>query len=176
MSRIGEVPVSLPAGVTVSVEGSHVAVKGAKGELAYDLPQGITLELEEGAAVLKRADDSCKAFHGLARSLVANMVEGVVNGYKKELDIQGVGFKAELKGKVLSLSLGFASPIAYEVPETVTVTVTNPTRIVVEGVDKQQVGQVAARIRGFYPAEPYKGKGVRYVGEQVRRKEGKTVA
>ena len=176
MSRIGEVPVSLPAGVTVSVEGSHVAVKGAKGELAYDLPQGISLELEEGAAVLKRADDSCKAFHGLARSLVANMVEGVVNGYKKELDIQGVGFKAELKGKVLSLSLGFASPIAYEVPETVTVTVTNPTRIVVEGVDKQQVGQVAARIRGFYPAEPYKGKGVRYVGEQVRRKEGKTVA
>jgi large subunit ribosomal protein L6 len=160
----------------VSVEGSQVLVKGTKGELTYDLPQGISLEMEDGAAVVKRADDNCKAFHGLARSLVANMIEGVANGYKKELEIQGVGFKAELKGKILSLSLGFASPIEYAVPETVTITVSSPTRVTVESIDKQQVGQVAARIRAFYPAEPYKGKGVRYVGEQVRRKEGKTVA
>jgi large subunit ribosomal protein L6 len=176
MSRIGEVPVDVPAGVTVSVDGSHVVVKGGKGELSWDLPEGIGLEVEGASAVVSRKDDSCKAFHGLSRSLIANMVEGVVNGYKKELEIQGVGFKAILQGKTLSLSLGFASPIEYSVPDTVTITVEKPTQIVIEGTDKQQVGQVAARIRSFYPAEPYKGKGVRYKGEKVRRKEGKTVA
>jgi large subunit ribosomal protein L6 len=176
MSRIGEVPVEVPAGVTVSVDGGSVVVKGAKGELTQELPAGITVEVEDGSVTVKRADDSRKAFHGLIRSLIANMVVGVSAGYKKELEIQGVGFKAELKGKTLNLSLGFASPIEYAVPDTVTITLADPTKIAVEGIDKQQVGLVAARIRSFYPAEPYKGKGVRYKGEKVRRKEGKTVA
>ena len=176
MSRIGEVPIEVPAGVTISNDGSHVVVKGGKGELSFDMPKGIGIEIKEGSVVITRCDDNCKAFHGLTRSLISNMVEGVLNGYKKELEIQGVGFKAILQGKTLSLSLGFASPIEYPVPDTVTVTVEKPTQIVIEGIDKQQVGLVAARIRSFYPAEPYKGKGVRYKGEQVRRKEGKTVA
>ena len=176
MSRIGEVPIELPAGVTVTVDGAHVVVKGGKGELSLELPKGISMAVEEKSLVVSREDDSQKAFHGLARSLVSNMVEGVLNGYKKELEIQGVGFKAALQGKTLSLSLGFASPIEYPVPDTVTVEVDGGTKLVVSGIDKQQVGLVAARIRSFYPAEPYKGKGVRYKGEKVRRKEGKTVA
>lgn len=176
MSRIGEVPIDVPGGVTVSVDGQQVTVKGAKGELSWEMPDGISLEIEEGKATVKRADESLKAFHGLTRSLISNMIEGVSKGYKKELEIQGVGFKAELKGSLLSLSLGFASPKEYTVPDTVTVTVTDNTKIAVEGIDKQQVGLVASRIRSYYPAEPYKGKGVRYKGEQVRRKEGKTVA
>ncbi len=176
MSRIGEVPIGLPAGVTVTVDGSHVVVKGGKGEQALDLPQGISMTVEDKSVVVSRENDTLKAFHGLARSLVANMVEGVVNGYKKELEIQGVGFKAAIQGKTLSLSLGFAYPKVYTIPDTVTVEVENNTNIAVTGIDKQQVGLVAARIRSYYPAEPYKGKGVRYKGEKVRRKEGKTVA
>jgi len=176
MSRIGEVPIEIAGGVTISVDGQLVTVKGAKGELSREMPEGISLEIGDGSATVSRASESLKAFHGLTRSLISNMVEGVSKGYKKELEIQGVGFKAELKGSVLSLSLGFASPKEYQVPETVTVTVTDATKIAVEGCDKQQVGLVAARIRSYYPAEPYKGKGVRYKGEQVRRKEGKTVA
>lgn len=176
MSRIGEVPIELPAGVTVTVDGSHVVVKGAKGEQELNMPEGISMSVEEQRVVLSRENDTQKAFHGLARSLVANMVEGVVNGYKKELEIQGVGFKAAIQGKTLSLSLGFASPKVYTIPDTVTVEVENNTNVIVTGIDKQQVGLVAARIRSYYPAEPYKGKGVRYKGEQVRRKEGKTVA
>ncbi len=176
MSRIGEVPIELPAGVTVTVDGSHVVVKGGKGELTLDLPEGISMTVEGKSAIVSRANDTQKAFHGLARSLVSNMVEGVLNGYKKELEIQGVGFKAALQGKTLSLSLGFASPKEYTIPETVTVEIENNTKLTVSGIDKQQVGLAAARIRSFYPAEPYKGKGVRYKGEQVRRKEGKTVA
>ncbi len=176
MSRIGEVPIELPAGVTVTVDGSHVVVKGGKGELMLDLPEGISMTVEGKSAIVSRANDTQKAFHGLARSLVSNMVEGVVKGYSKELEIQGVGFKAVLQGSTLSISLGFAYPVEYPVPDTVKVEVENNTKIVVSGIDKQQVGLVAARIRSFYPAEPYKGKGVRYKGEKVRRKEGKTVA
>ena len=176
MSRIGEMPIDVPAGVTISVEGSHVTAKGGKGELAMDLPEGIAAAVEGSQVRVTRCDDSRKAFHGLARSLIANMLEGVSNGYSKELEIQGVGFKAVLSGSTLSLSLGFASPIEYTVPDTVDVVVNNNTAVVVSSVDKQQVGEVASRIRSFYPAEPYKGKGVRYKGEHVRRKEGKTVA
>lgn len=176
MSRIGEMPIDLPSGVTITVDGSHLTTKGSKGELSLDLPEGIAAEVEGNTVVMTREDDTRKAYHGLARSLVANMVEGVNNGYTKELEIQGVGFRAAVQGKTLSLSLGFASPIEYTIPDTVTITVNNNTAVVITGTDKQQVGEVAARIRSFYPAEPYKGKGVRYKGERVRRKEGKTVA
>ncbi len=176
MSRIGEKPIDVPSGVTITVDGSHVTTKGGKGELSLDLPEGISAAVEGSTVNVTRADDSQKAFHGLSRSLVANMVEGVSNGYTKELEIQGVGFRAALQGSTLSLSLGFASPIEFPVPDTVTVVVNNNTAVVISGADKQQVGEVAARIRSFYPAEPYKGKGVRYKGERVRRKEGKTVA
>jgi len=176
MSRIGEKPIDVPSGVTITVDGSHLTTKGSKGELSLDLPEGIAAAVEGNTVVMTREDESRKAFHGLARSLVANMVEGVSNGYTKELEIQGVGFRAAVQGKTLSLSLGFASPIEYAIPDTVTIAVNNNTEVVVSGADKQQVGDVAARIRSFYPAEPYKGKGVRYKGERVRRKEGKTVA
>jgi large subunit ribosomal protein L6 len=176
MSRIGEMPIEVPAGVTIAVEGSRVTAKGGKGELKLDLPEGITADVDGSTVKVARCDDDRKAFHGLARSLIANMIEGVNNGYKKELEIQGVGFKAALAGSTLSLSLGFASPVEYPVPDTVTVVVNNNTAVVVSGADKQQVGEVASRIRSFFPAEPYKGKGVRYKGEHVRRKEGKTVA
>ena len=176
MSRIGEVPIELPAGVTITVDGSHVVVNGGKGELSLDLPEGISMTVEGKNALVSRENDTQKAFHGLARSLVSNMVEGVLNGYKKELEIQGVGFKAAVQGEMLSLSLGFASPKEYKIPATVKVEVENNTKLTVTGIDKQQVGLAAARIRSFYPAEPYKGKGVRYKGEKVRRKEGKTVA
>jgi len=176
MSRIGENPIELPAGVTVSIEGPQLTAKGSKGELSLELLEGISVTVDGSTVVVSRANDSQKAFHGLTRSLIANMAVGVSTGYSKELEIQGVGFRAAIQGKTLSLALGFASPILYEVPDTVNVEVNNNTAIVITGTDKQQVGNVAARIRSFYPAEPYKGKGVRYKGEKVRRKEGKTVS
>jgi large subunit ribosomal protein L6 len=178
MSRVGNKPIDIPAGVTVSVKGSTATVKGAKGELSLNLPSGITAVSETGRLTVSRAEDTrpARSSHGLIRSLLAGMIEGVVKGYSRDLEIQGVGFKGELKGKVLSLSLGFSSPILFPVPDGVAVAVEGGTKLKVSGTDKQKVGEVAARIRAFYPAEPYKGKGVRYVGEHVRRKEGKTVA
>lgn len=176
MSRIGLQPVQLPAGVKVAVQDGVVDVSGAKGSLQLQLPEGILVEQEDQNVLVKRADDTHRAEHGLVRSLIANMVKGVTEGYSKELVINGVGFRAALNGRTLSMSLGFASPIEYVVPETVTVAVNNNTEITVSGIDKQQVGNVAARIRSFYPAEPYKGKGVQYKGERIRRKVGKTVA
>jgi large subunit ribosomal protein L6 len=176
MSRIGEKPVAIPSGVTVSIDGTRVCVKGPKGELGCELPVGITARVDGDSVLVSRADDSLKPLHGLGRSLVANMVEGVDKGYRKDLEIQGVGFRAGVQGQALSLALGFASPVEYRVPEGVTVAVNNNTEMSVSGCDKQQVGEAAARIRAFYPAEPYKGKGIRYKGEHVRRKVGKTVA
>ena len=176
MSRIGERPIALPGGVKLSIDGNRVEATGPKGSLSLTLPAGIGASLEGDVLTISRESDDHKAFHGLARSLVANMIEGVNNGYTKELEIQGVGFRAALNGSTLSLSLGFASPVEYKVPDTVTVAVNNNTALVISGTDKQQVGEVAARIRSFYPAEPYKGKGVRYKGEKVRRKVGKTVS
>lgn len=176
MSRIGEKPVEVPGGVSVVIEGSGLQVVGPKGRLSLTLPRGIGASQESGLLKFSREDDSQKAFHGLVRSLAANMIKGVLSGYTKELEINGVGFRAALTGKTLSLSLGFAYPVVYMVPDTVTVTVNNNTALTVTGVDKQQVGEVAARIRSFYPAEPYKGKGVQYKGERVRRKVGKTVS
>lgn len=176
MSRIGEKPIEVPGGVSIAIEGSSLQAKGPKGSLSLTLPRGIRVAQDGGRLKFSREDDSQKAFHGLARSLVANMITGVLTGYTKELEINGVGFRAALSGKTLSLSLGFASPVEYAVPDTVTVTVNNNTALTITGVDKQQVGEVASRIRAFYPAEPYKGKGVQYKGERVRRKVGKTVS
>lgn len=176
MSRIGLQPIQLPSGVTLSEAERQVSVEGPKGTMTLSLPEGIDVESEGTEVRVKRVSDEYRASHGLIRSLLANMVKGVTDGFTRELQINGVGFRAALEGSTLSLSLGFASPIAFKVPETVTVTVNNNTEIVVSGMDKQQVGDVAAQIRSFYPAEPYKGKGVQYKGERIRRKVGKTVA
>jgi len=179
MSRIGNKPIAIPEGVTVAVDGSTVKVNGKLGELSRDLVKGISVKVEDNNIVVSRTDDSReqKSCHGLIRSLIANMVEGVSKGYKKELTIEGTGFKAANNGKVLSLSLGFAYPKEYVIPEGVTVTVDgNGVKLAVEGTSKELVGQAAARIRSYYPAEPYKGKGIKYAGEVIRRKQGKTVA
>ena len=180
MSRIGKEPVKVESGVTVTLDGPAVTVKGPTGELSWTLPAGITAEQKDGLVRFARtADDrQSRANHGLARALVANMVEGVSKGYAKSLDIEGVGFKFEMKGKdTLALSIGYAAPKLYKVPAGVTVAVGNAgLHVDVSGIDKELVGRVAADIRAFKPAEPYKGKGIRYTGEKIRRKEGKTVA
>ncbi|HPS08691.1 MAG TPA: 50S ribosomal protein L6 [Kiritimatiellia bacterium] len=179
MSRIGKQPVAIPAGVTVTAKDNAVTVKGKLGELSRTFQSGITVKVEDGKVLVSRADDTRlqKSCHGLSRTLVKNMIEGVVNGYKKALSIEGTGFKAVLQGKKLSLSLGFASPKDYLIPDGIKITV-DPTglNVTIEGIDKELVGEAAARIRSYYPAEPYKGKGIKYVGEQIRRKQGKTVA
>lgn len=179
MSRIGQKPVQLPSGVKVAVDGGVVKVKGGKGELSYALPGGLTAKAEEGLVTISRPDDTkdSRRLHGLARSLVANMVKGVSDGFLIGLEIQGVGFKAVSQGAQVVLSLGFSHPVEFPVPDGIKVTVeANGTALTVTGCDKQQVGLVAARLRSYFPAEPYKGKGVRYKGEQVRKKVGKTVA
>ena len=177
MSRVGNKVITIPAGVTVSVQGNHITVKGAKGELSWNLPEGITAAVEGTELAVKRADDSrrLKALHGTNRSLLSNMVVGVSKGFVKELEIVGVGFKAAVKGSALDLALGKSHPILHPIPAGLTVTVTENTKVKVEGIDKQIVGQFAAEVRGYYPPEPYKGKGVHYVGEHIRRKEGKSV-
>ena len=177
MSRIGKEPVILPAGVTAKVDGQKVTVKGKLGELSYVMNDGITAKVEEGKIVIERKDDTIKNFHGLARALIHNHVVGVSAGYTKQLTIEGTGFKAALQGKTLALSLGFASPKLFEIPEGLKITVENDgLQVTITGVDKAQVGEAAARIRSFYPAEPYKGKGIKYLGEHIRRKQGKKVA
>ena len=177
MSRIGKEPVALPAGVTAKVDGQKVTVKGKLGELAYVMHDGITAKVEDGKVVVERKDDTLKNFHGLARALIHNNVVGVSEGYKKQLVIEGTGFKATLQGKQLALSLGFASPKVFSIPAGLTVTVENDgLQVTIKGIDKQMVGEAAARIRSYYPAEPYKGKGIKYVGEHIRRKQGKKVA
>lgn len=177
MSRIGKMPISVPPKVKVEVAAGRVKVEGPKGHLEFALPGGTTVSVDKGSIVVARANDTAqaKAFHGLTRAILNNMVRGVSEGYTKQLEIQGVGFKAAVQGKVVNLSLGYSHPINYPIPDQIKVTVEENTKIRVEGPDRQVVGQVAAEIRSFYPPEPYKGKGVRYVGEQVRRKEGKTV-
>ena len=177
MSRIGKEPVTIAEGVTCTVAGQKVTVKGKLGELSYEMHDGISAKVEDGKVVVTRRDDSFKALHGLSRALINNMVIGVSAGYTKKLAIEGTGFKAALQGKNLSLSLGFASPKIYAIPEGITVTVENDgLQVTVSGCEKALVGEAAARIRSFYPAEPYKGKGIKYVGEHIRRKQGKKVA
>ncbi len=178
MSRIGKEPVVLPAGVTATVDGQKVTVKGKLGELSYVMHSGISAEVKDGKVLVSCADDKQFGnFHGLARALINNNVKGVAEGYVKKLTIEGTGFKAALQGATLSLSLGFASPKVYTVPAGIKVTVENDGLLVtVSGIDKDKVGAAAARIRSFYPAEPYKGKGIKYEGEHIRRKQGKKVA
>ena len=178
MSRIGKEPVKLEDGVTATISGQKVTVKGKLGELSYTMHDGITAKVEDGKILVACADDyQLGNFHGLARALIHNMVVGVSKGYTKQLSIEGTGFKAVLKGQELSLSLGFASPKIFVIPEGIKITVENDgLQVTVTGISKDQVGESAARIRSYYPAEPYKGKGIKYVGEHIRRKQGKKVA
>ncbi|HEY0304087.1 MAG TPA: 50S ribosomal protein L6 [Longimicrobiales bacterium] len=176
MSRIGRKPITIPNGVTVTVDGSTVKVKGPKGELARTFEPSMKVRVENNEVLVERPNDDKRerALHGLTRALIANMVTGVTEGFKKTLEIVGVGYRAEKKGKNLVVSVGYSHPVNYPEPAGITLTTPAPTTIVVEGVDKQKVGQVAAELREFRPPEPYKGKGIRYQGEQVRRKAGKT--
>jgi len=178
MSRIGRLPVTIPAGAEVTLSGNIATVKGAKGQSSLRIPAQITVAVENGRVIVGRKDETkeARALHGTIRNTLNNMILGVQNGYVKELEIQGVGYKAQLQGKVLVLALGFSHDIKYEIPEGIKVEVTGATDVKVSGHEKALVGLVASRIRAFAPAEPYKGKGVRYKGEQVRRKEGKAVA
>jgi large subunit ribosomal protein L6 len=175
MSRIGKKPIEVPDGVDVEVKRGHVSVKGPKGELEQDVSSEMKIELEDGTLSIARPTDrgEHRALHGLTRSLIANMVEGVTEGYERRLEIQGVGYRAQLRGKALELALGFSHPVSVEAPDGIEFEVPQPTEIVVRGIDKQLVGQVAADIRKRRPPEPYKGKGVRYAGEHVARKVGK---
>ena len=175
MSRIGKLPVAIPKGVTIAIDGNTVKVKGPKGELTREFAQGITIGQEGDTINVKRASDeeNHKALHGLSRTLLANMVEGVTKGYQKTLEISGVGYKAEVKPFGLQLALGFSHPIQYKAPAGVKLTAPQPTTIVIDGADKEKVGQVAAELRNLRPPEPYKGKGIKYQGEVIRRKAGK---
>ncbi len=177
MSRVGLKPITLPEKVAVKQDGRQVTVEGPKGKLDFSLPEGISLTSEDGTVVVSRATEQReqKALHGTARSLVNNMILGVSQGFVKNLEIVGVGLRAAVKGQDLDLSLGRSHPLLHPIPAGLTVTVNENTKIKVEGIDKQLVGQFAAEVRGYYPPEPYKGKGVRYSDEKVRRKEGKSV-
>jgi large subunit ribosomal protein L6 len=177
MSRIGKHPVVVPTGVDVQIAGQDVTVKGPKGQLALTVSEPISVSKnEEGAVVVARPDDErrSKALHGLSRTLVQNMVTGVTEGYTKKLEIYGVGYRVALKGKDLEFALGYSHPVPIEAPEGITFAVESPTKFSVSGIDKQQVGQISAVIRRLRRPDPYKGKGVRYEGEQIRRKVGKT--
>jgi large subunit ribosomal protein L6 len=175
MSRIGKKPINVPDGVTVELAPGRVAVKGPKGELRQTVSSEMKVEQDDGTLTVERPTDrgDHRALHGLTRSLIANMVEGVTDGFEKRLEIQGVGYRATLRGKNLELALGFSHPISVEAPEGIEFEVPQPTEIVIRGIDKQLVGQVAADIRKRRPPEPYKGKGIRYRGEHVTRKVGK---
>jgi large subunit ribosomal protein L6 len=178
MSRIGKAPIAVPQGVEVRQAGSAVEVKGPKGVLSQRIPSGISLEIGGGAIHVKRRGDAkaVRSLHGLIRTLIANMVQGVTQGFEKELEIVGIGYRANVQGKNLQLSLGYSHPVLYPIPHGIELVVDKQTKITVKGIDKQKVGQVAAEIRGFKKPEPYKGKGIRYIGEQVRRKAGKAKA
>lgn len=178
MSRIGKKPIPIPQGVTVSIDGSTVHAKGPKGELTQSFDPEMSVALNGQEIVVTRPTDHRRhrSLHGLTRALIANMITGVSEGYRKVLEIVGVGYRAEMIGKRLNLTLGFSHPVLITPPEGITFTVENPTRLAVEGISKQLVGEIAASIRGCRPPEPYKGKGIRYEGERVRRKAGKTAA
>lgn len=175
MSRIGKKPVTIPKGVTVTVEGSTIRVKGPRGELSRTLHPTMRVAVDNGAVSVARPSDEPehKALHGLTRTLVANMIEGVTAGFRKQLEIVGVGYKAEGRPYGLQLALGFSHPVDYRAPVGIKLTAPQPTSIIIEGANKEIVGQVAAELRSLRPPEPYKGKGIKYVGEQIRRKAGK---
>ncbi len=175
MSRIGKKPISLPAGVKVTVDGNIVTVQGPKGTLVQTLPEGITITEEDNQVLVQRANDNKqqRAFHGLTRALIANMVEGVTNGFEKKLELVGVGYRAQMQGKKLVISIGFSHPVEIDAPEGIEFEVPAPTRITIKGINKQLVGNTAAHIRAIRKPEPYKGKGIKYENEHIRRKAGK---
>jgi large subunit ribosomal protein L6 len=175
MSRIGRKPIEIPDGVEIDVKPGAVKVKGPKGELDQDLSSDMKIAIENGTLTVERPTDrgEHRALHGLTRSLIANMVEGVTDGFERRLEIQGVGYRAQLKGKALEMALGYSHPVTIQAPEGIEFEVPQPTEVVVRGIDKQLVGETAARVRKSRPPEPYKGKGVRYAGEHVARKVGK---
>ncbi|MGA4643591.1 50S ribosomal protein L6 [Limisphaera sp. 4302-co] len=177
MSRLGKLPVPIPPKVKVQLDGRTLTAEGPKGKLTLELPPLTSARVDGNRILVERQAETkqARAMHGLGRSLVYNLVQGVAEGYRKRLEIHGVGFRASVQGNTLTLNLGYSHPVVYQAPEGVKITVEENTRIVVEGPDKQKVGQVAAQIRSFYPPEPYKGKGIRYEGEQIIRKEGKAV-
>lgn len=176
MSRIGKLPVAIPSGVKVSLNGSEISVQGAKGSLKQLMPERIGIAVEAEQIVVTRSSDSKQdsALHGLTRSLINNMVVGVSDGFTRELEINGVGYRAELSGSVLTLSLGYSHPVVYEIPKGIEIVVVKQTRMIIKGIDKQLVGSTAAKIRSFRKPEPYKGKGVKYAEERILRKAGKT--
>lgn len=178
MSRIGKQPIAVPTGVTVTIDGSTVRVKGPKGEMERTFRPEVSIRLDDGRLLVEREADTKthRAFHGLTRALLANMVQGTVEGFRRTLELVGVGYRAEKRGNVLVLNVGYSHPVEYPEPEGITITTPSPTVIVVEGVDKERVGQTAAEIRAVRRPEPYKGKGIRYQGEHVRRKAGKAGA
>ncbi len=175
MSRIGRQPIAIPAGVSVKVQGSAVVVEKGKTSLANPLPPGITCAVDKGTVLFKRADDTRqqRALHGLTRALVANAVKGVNEGFSRELEIVGIGYKAQVQGRVLQIALGYSHPIEFPIPDGIEIKVDKQTRLSIGGADRQMVGQVAAEIRGLRPPEPYKGKGIRYVDEVIKKKAGK---
>jgi large subunit ribosomal protein L6 len=178
MSRTGKQPITIPKEITVKIEGGSVSIKGPKGALEMAIPQGINVEMDNDTLLVKRKNDTkpVKSLHGTIRILIHNMVVGVTKGFKKELDIIGIGYKAQIKGAHLVLNLGFSHPIEMAITEGLKITTPTPNRIAIEGIDKQKVGEFAARVRRVYPPEPYKGKGVRHLGEFVRKKLGKALA
>ena len=178
MSRVGQMPIPVPSGVKVQIKGSEIAVEGSKGKLAHVLPSGFKMEQLEGHLLLKRPNDEkrTKSMHGLHKTLVYNMIKGVTEGFSKQLVLVGVGYKASVAKEILNMFVGYSHPINFQVPEGITIEVPKPTQVVVTGIDKCLVGQVAAQIRGFAPPEPYKGKGIKYSDEVIRRKAGKAVA
>ena len=175
MSRVGKNPIEVPSGVDINVDGSDVTVKGPKGELKRRFHERVSIAVDDGVATVGRNDESrqARALHGLSRALLANMVTGVSEGFRRDLEIQGVGYRAQLKGKDLELQVGFSHSVTIQAPAGVTFEVPEPTKVLVSGIDKELVGQVAANVRKVRPPEPYKGKGIRYAGEHVRRKAGK---
>ena len=177
MSRLGKKPIHIPNNVKVSLDNRRISIEGTKGKLEYNIPSPITVEIKDNQIMVKRPSDSktSMSLHGLVRTLLNNMIKGVTEGYQKALEIRGVGYKAQLKGKTISVALGFSHPIEYPIPDGITIETPKPTQLIIKGIDKVKVGEVAAELRDFYTPEPYKGKGVRYVDEYVRHKAGKTV-
>ncbi|HOX54731.1 MAG TPA: 50S ribosomal protein L6 [Candidatus Omnitrophota bacterium] len=177
MSRIGKKPIDIPDKVKASVDGSILTIEGPKGKLEHRAPLGIKIEVKDKSISVSRSSDTKiqKALHGVTRTLIVNMIKGCVEGYLKELDVVGVGFRAQVQGNTLNMQLGFTHPVNFPFPQDIKISTPNPNRIRIEGIDKVKVGEIAAEIRRIFPPEPYKGKGIRYVGEFVRRKQGKAV-
>ncbi len=175
MSRVGKKPVPVPAGVTAKVDGQHVSVKGAKGELKFDVPEDVAVSLDDGMIKVDPRFETkrARAMWGMSRAMINNLVTGVCKGFEKKLEITGVGYKAAVAGKNLQLSLGYSHDVTYPIPAGITIVATKPTELTITGNDRREVGQIAAEIRAFRPPEPYKGKGVKYAGEFIFRKEGK---